>query len=350
MPTRFDAHLVNDPFGDPGLYIELVFERRALLLDLGDLAPLPPRKLLRVSDVFVSHMHMDHFAGLDRLLRYCLGREKVLNLYGPPGLIDAVGHKLAAYSWNLVSGYEGNLQIRASEYHDEGCLAVAEYAGRDGFRRTTGRPVRVDGGVLLDDVGFCVRARTLDHGIPCLAFAIEERVHVNIWRNRLETLGLAIGPWLGGLKKAILRGDADSTPVPVAWRQGSGPRPATLPLGHLVREIVRLTPGRKIAYVVDAAYTDENVDRIVALAQGSDTLFIETPFLEADATRAAERRHLTARQAGTLARMAQAKRLVTLHYSPRYEERGKALAREAEAAFHGCCGTTPSGATPPAGR
>jgi len=349
MPTRFDAHLVNDPFGDPGLYIELVFERRAVLFDLGDLAPLPPRKLLRVSDVFVSHMHMDHFAGFDRLLRYCLGREKVLNLYGPPGLIDAVDHKLAAYSWNLVSGYEGNLRIRASEYRDEGCLAVAEFAGRDGFRRTQGRHVRVDGGVLLDDAGFCVRARTLDHGIPCLAFAIEERVHVNIWRNRLEALGLAIGPWLGGLKEAILRGDADSTPIPVAWRQGSGPRPATLSLGQLVREIVRLTPGRKISYVVDAAYTDENADRIVALAQGSDTLFIETPFLQAEEKRAAQRRHLTAGQAGTLARMAQAKRLVALHYSPRYEGRGEDLAREAEAAFHGC-GTTPSVAAPPAPR
>jgi ribonuclease Z len=344
MTARFDAHLVNDPFDDPGLYVELVFERRALLFDLGDLSPLPPRKLLRVSDVFVSHMHMDHFAGFDRLLRYCLGREKILNLYGPAGLIDAVGHKLAAYTWNLVSGYEGNLKIRASEHSDEGCRAIAEFTGRHGFRRTTGCPVRLDSAGLLEDVGFCVRARTLDHSIPCLAFAIEEMVHVNIWRNRLEALGLEIGPWLRGLKEAILRGDADSTPIAVAWRQESGPRPATLPLGQLVREIVRLTPGRKIAYVVDTAYTDANAQRIVALAQGSDTLFIETPFLETDAKRAAQRRHLTARQAGTLARRAQVKRLVTLHYSPRYEGRGEALAREAEAAFHGYA--TESGGAP----
>ena len=336
MTSRFDAHLVNGPFGDPGLYIELVFERRALLFDLGDLSPLPPRKLLRVSDVFVSHRHMDHFAGFDRLLRYCLGREKILNLYGPPGLIDAVGHKLAAYTWNLVSGYEGNLQIRASEYSDEWGLAVGEFAGRNGFRQTTGWRLHANGGVLLKDAGFCVRARTLDHGIPCLAFAIEEMVHVNIWRTRLEALGLAIGPWLRGLKEAVLRGDAESTPITVAWRPECGSGPATLPLGPLVREIVRLTPGRKIAYVVDAAFTEANAESIVTLAQGADTLFIEAPFLEADAKRAAQRRHLTARQAGTLARRAQVKRLVTLHYSPRYEGRSDALAREADAAFRGC--------------
>jgi ribonuclease Z len=188
---------------------------------------------------------------------------------------------------------------------------------------------------LLEDLGFCVRARTLDHGIPCLAFAIEEMVHVNIWRNKLEASGLEIGPWLRGLKEAILRGDADSTPIAVAWCQGIGPRSATLPLGQLVRDIVRLTPGRKIAYVVDAAFTEANADRIVTLAQGADTLFIETPFLEADAERAAQRQHLTAHQAGTLARKARVKRLVTLHYSPRYEGCGEALTREAEAAFHG---------------
>ena len=99
------------------------------------------------------------------------------------------------------------------------------------------------------------------------------------------------------------------------------------------REIMQITSGRKIAYVVDAAFTEANIAKIVALAQGADILFIEATFLQADAADAAARRHLTAQQAGTLARLANAKRLVTLHHSPRYRGQGERLVREAETAF-----------------
>ena len=99
MASRFDPHLVNDPFGDPAVYVDFKFERRAFLFDLGDISVLPPRKLLRISDIFITHRHMDHFVGFDHLLRFVLGREKVVRLYGPAGLIDAIEAKLRAYTW-----------------------------------------------------------------------------------------------------------------------------------------------------------------------------------------------------------------------------------------------------------
>lgn len=334
MPRHFDPELVNDRFDDPGLYVDLVFEKRALLFDLGDLARLPPRKLLRVSDVFVTHLHMDHFAGFDQLLRRLLGREKTLGVYGPQGVIDAVEHKLRAYCWNLVDGYDGNLVFRVTEVDAAGRRASARFAGRARFARADAEPAGGEGDVILDEPGLRVRATTLDHGVPVLAFALEERAQINIWRTRVEAMGLAIGPWLRAFKEATLRGADDATLIEVDWADGPGGRPAALPLGQLRREIMKITAGRKIAYVVDCAYTDANCEKIAALARNADILFIEGGFLDADAAAAQARRHLTARQAGTLARRAGVKRLETLHYSPRYKGAGDSLAKEAQDAFH----------------
>ena len=87
MRPLFEPAPVNDAFGDPGLYVDFRDERRALLFDLGDVAALPPRKLLRISDIFVTHAHLDHFVGFDHWLRVVLGRKERVRLYGGPGFV-----------------------------------------------------------------------------------------------------------------------------------------------------------------------------------------------------------------------------------------------------------------------
>jgi ribonuclease Z len=335
MPRHFDPALINDPFGDPGLHVDLVFERRALLFDLGDLSQLSPRKLLRVSDVFVTHRHMDHFAGFDQLLRLLLGREKTVGVYGPPGLIDAVEHKLKAYSWNLIGGYESNLVFRVTETDLTGKFLSAAFASCTRFARIEAESGHNEEGLLVQEPGLQIRSAMLDHGESVLAFALEERAHVNVWRNKVEAMGLAVGPWLRAFKEAVLSARPDGSLIGVAWRDPAKDSPASLPLGLLKREIMKITAGRKIGYVVDCAFTDANVAKIVWLAKDADILFIETTFLDADSALAKARRHLTAREAGIIARLAGVKRIVTLHHSPRYKDKGRCLTEEAQEAFAG---------------
>jgi ribonuclease BN (tRNA processing enzyme) len=65
------------------------------------------RQLLRVTHCFVSHTHMDHFAGFDRLLRVCLHRPTPLHLIGPTGFADHVKHKLKAYTLKSSGAQSG---------------------------------------------------------------------------------------------------------------------------------------------------------------------------------------------------------------------------------------------------
>lgn len=335
MAPLIHPRLVNGVFDDPGVYAEFMYERRALMFDLGDNQALAARSLLNVTDAFVSHAHLDHFSGFDRLLRLCLGRQKTIRLFGPEGFIDRVRHKLGAYTWNLVGNYEAELAFEVTELRGDGTRVAARFSSRDAFGRRDLAPPSPAPDTLFEDAQVRVSAAVLDHRTPCLAFALRETAHVNVWKNRVEALGLGVGPWLRELKQAVLAGVADDTPIRAVWHENGERRERGLPLGQLKAEVLSVSPGFKIGYVVDVVYNDRNAERIVKLVHDADVLFIETPFLHEDAAQAARKYHLTARQAGTLAREAHVKSVVPFHFSPRYLEREAELRRECEAAFAG---------------
>jgi ribonuclease Z len=335
MRPIFGPELVNGPFGDPGLFVDFKFDKRALLLDLGDISALPPKKILRISDVFVSHTHMDHFFGFDRLLRIHLGRDKHIRLYGPPGFAAQVAHKLAAYTWNLVESYPGDFAVDIWEVDTEWQARGTRMRCHTRFAPEPLAPRQLHDGVLLDEPAFRVRAAFLDHGTACLGFAIEEKSHINVWKNRLAGLGLAVGAWLKELKDAVTRDAPDGTPVRARWRDDDGEHERILPLGQLKTEILQLVPGEKICYVTDVAFHQDNVQRITALAAGAAQLFIECVFLDQDVDHAQRKQHLTARQAGQIARAAGARLVIPFHFSPRYAGRDEELRHELEAARSG---------------
>jgi ribonuclease Z len=318
---------VNPPFGDPGLFVRCRHERRALLFDLGELAPLASRELLDVLEVYVSHTHLDHFIGFDRLLRAHLAHDRPLELWGPPGILANVRGKLAGYAWNLVDGYPFGLVVHEV---DEACVRSTRLSAPRRFApEALGE--RAFDGRLREGSDYTVRAAHLDHRIPCLGFALEEEVRLHVRPERLAARGLAPGPWLGRLKQALRDDLDDASMLEVAHREGE---PTREPLARL-RDLVIAERGTRIAYVVDALFSRCNVERIVALAREADLFYCEAAFLDVDRARARDRHHLTARQAGSLARAAGARRLVPFHHSRRYGDDPAPLEVEAQGAFLG---------------
>ncbi|MFP4582077.1 MAG: ribonuclease Z [Desulfococcaceae bacterium] len=332
MAAGFRPRLVNDAFGDPALFVPFVSRRRALLFDLGDLSALAPRDLLKISHIFVSHTHMDHFVGFDGLIRRLLGRNRTLHLYGPDGFRDNVAGKLSGYTWNLTDRYAESLNLVVHEVNSDR-VRRTEFRCRDRFRakeseEPTESPSFSDD--LLVEPGLTVRAARLDHGIPCLGFSLSERFHIHVLPTALKDLGLKPGPWLSELKAALYREDPPDTTITA--RDGEGEATA-FPLGWLADRITRRSRGQRVAYVTDVADTPENQKKILSLAENADHLFIEAAFREADRDQARAKHHLTARRAGWLAGRAGAARHTVFHFSPRYEGEEAALRAEARAGW-----------------
>jgi len=324
MRPLFHPSLVNGRCGDPALYVETLFESRAFLFDLGDIATLTPRKVLRVSHVFISHTHIDHFIGFDRLLRLNVGRAKNIAVYGPQGIVNAVHHKLQAYKWNLVDRFQVDLVFDVTEITQQLEWRRVRFRLKSAFAQETTAMGRAAEGIIADKPAFRVKTTALDHRTLCLGYALEEPVHVNVWKPRLAALDLPVGPWLRDLKHAIVGGKGDNHLI-------ASPR-GVMPLGTL-RNLVTVSPGQKIAYVADVADTRPNRQAIAALSRNADLLFIEAAFADVDATLAAGRAHLTTRAAGEIARAARVRRIEPFHFSPRYAGEEERLLKEVARAF-----------------
>jgi len=278
---------------------------------------------------------MDHFSGFDHLLRVVLGRKSGVTLFGGPGFIAQVEHKLLAYTWNVVYRYEVELVLDVRELGSTGCLQRARFSSRNGFAREPCALLEPHDDVLHEEATIRVRARFVDHDIPCLAFAIEEKAHLKVDKNRLTALGLGTGAWLHELKRAVLTGAPDATPIEVRWRDKSGEHAVVRHTGELSDVVLDVAPGQRVGYVTDLRYTEANIQALSQLLAGVDLLFIESVFLEKDKAQAERKNHLTARQAGEIARRVGAKAVVPLHFSPRYEERSAELIAEVQAAWSG---------------
>lgn len=237
-----------------------------------------------VREIYLTHMHADHYLGTVGLLRTMSlqDREQPLTVYAPPGgdelLSEAVGLELEELAFPVeIRPLASGQAVRHSDY------VIAAYA--------VSHPGGANGYVLRED------------DRPGRFFP-----------ERAQALGVPEGPLFGKLQ----RGET------VELEDGRQVHPQQV-MGPSRR-------GRRVVYSGDTRPCDATVEA----ARGCDLLIHEATFSEEEEERAARTGHSTAAQAGEIARRCGARRLVLTHLSARYSERPHVLEREAKRACGAC--------------
>ncbi|GAB4382099.1 MAG: ribonuclease Z [Salibacteraceae bacterium] len=260
------------------------------LLDCGEGTQLRLRqfrlKMQGIRAIFISHLHGDHYFGLGGLLNsmHLLGRKQKLTICSPKGLKELIDLQLKLGS----GGFQYEVEYVELGAENEPGDMVQVYA----------------------DKYISVQCFPLLHRIPCFGFLVKEHQKD---RKYLPEVGAQYGVTLADIP-AIKRGADFITKT-----------------GELIpNAVLTKDPPRTLSY----AYCTDTLPlaETARFVQGVDWLYHEATFLEADADRARNTYHSTARQAAQVARDANAVHLLIGHYSARYDSLD-ALVNEARSVF-----------------
>jgi ribonuclease Z len=301
---------------DPVMLINVRPTGRGILLDCGQLHHLAKRVLRSIDALFVSHAHMDHLMGFDHLLRHVHVAPRTIAVYGPSGIADRIGHKLAGYDWNLTE--ETWCTIMVYEVHPRQ-IEQFEFAGSRGFtsqhRQTFPRHDRI----IYQSRHLKVEVEICDHKIPVLIFRVTEARSFLLDRKRLLEENLLPGPWLKDLEKRFYAGSLDAGPIEVWKAKGGGHNVETVDNAEvLYQKICRDGPPASIGYISDVGMTPENLSRICDLLGGVTLLVSECTFLAEDEEKARISSHLCTTDLNRISRHIEPDLLLPMHLSKSY--------------------------------
>lgn len=257
----------------PGRFLTSALVRRdgdLFLFDCGEGTQVSLKMLnlkwKKINSIFISHMHADHVTGLPGMLMLSsqVDRSEPLYIYGPK---------------------------RLKEYIEETRRILDMYINYEIVVRT------VEEGIVHEEEDFVVEAFELDHTKQCFGYSmIEKRRKGEFYPEKALELGIPKGPLWGRLQRGeslVLEDGRTVSPSMVMGQE---------------RE------GRKFSYITDTLYFPQISDFV----RGSDILFCESMFEDALREDAHSKKHMTSREAATIARDAEVGKLCLQHYSPRY--------------------------------
>jgi len=225
----------------------------------------------RISHVFITHLHGDHYFGLPGLITSMAlyGRTEPLVIVGPPAL-------------------ESIMQVLITE--SDSLLPYELY-----YIQTQTESIET----VIETEQFNVISVPLKHRVPCTGFLVQEK-----------------GPELKLNVDACVK-----YKVPVeqydAIKLGADYHSQSQ---GVVANSVLTSPSyknRTYAYITDTIY---DPDYLVPILKDADLLYHEATFLHERVDRAAETFHSTALQAAKIAKAANVKRLMIGHFSARYND------------------------------
>ena len=309
------ATLIGGIFGDPLLHVRLRHRKTSFLFDLGDPARLAAKVAHQVRYVFLSHAHLDHIGGFLWLLRSRIGPFPPCRVFGPVETISRIENFLGAITWDRIE--ENGPIFEVAEIEGD-TLKRARLQPGKAMQHLQDQPI-VAGRILAED-DYTISAAVCDHNTPSVAYSLEFQQEIKVRKKRLAESGWAPGPWLGRLKRCVT---AERPDEEIELPDGSRKKAE-----ELIRELLIILPGKKLAYVTDLADTPENYRKVTELVSSAHTLFCETSFMEKDRDKAKSTQHLTTLAAIRIARDAQVKRLVPFHLSKRYERNPEVVYEE----------------------
>jgi len=226
---------------------------------------------MKVNQIFITHLHGDHYFGLIGILSTChlLKRTRPLDVFGPAALLQIIQIQLEAGQTTLC--YELN------------------------FHALDGNEAKQ----IFENEDITVETILLKHRIDCTGFLFKEKQrNRKIIKEKITSYKIPL-ELLPDLKKGYDIVDEETG--------------ATIPNSELTTDPLR---ARSYAYCCDTAYNESMIEQI----RHVDLLYHDCTFDEANKQRAEDTFHSTTKQAAEIAKLAGVKQLMIGHFSSKYDD------------------------------
>jgi ribonuclease Z len=263
------------------LSIGIRVDDEGLLFDCGEGTQTSLMKsslsLMKIKKIFITHFHGDHFLGLPGLIQTMsfYGRTEPLEIYGPIGASSVLGNLLS------IGYYSLNFEIRIEELKGNGSIDFGDYS---------------------------ISYAKANHTIPALSYSLTEREYSKLEESKIKEMGVP---------RHLLEKIRKEGSVQVNGR--------TISLEDISAGVRK---GRKVSYSGDTR-RDQS---LLELFRNSTVLIHESTGEKSNESKVISYGHSTGNDAGIQARDSNSRKLILIHFSPRYNDI-KPILEEARSVF-----------------